>query len=377
MNCDICQSELTFCYTPIGTARGISVCVCASCGLVQSLPRVYADFNQRSATGDTESPSVSSEAGFGNVRYGKSFRSAFAFDMLNDHISSKRTNIILDVGASRGDFARELLKAKRRFKLWCVEPNLSRPTDMPQTNVLWAFEKIEDTHLPEGDYFNIVHCSHTLEHLESPKDTLLKIHNVMTDNGVMFIEVPNISFILNEDIVEEWFIDKHLYHFSLSTLSVLLQVSGFYIVERKMTTENISVLVKKSLMPLESWTYTEMDHHALDIIADYGKTLQSNLLILKDKVGRINKIAANKTVAIWGCGRIFDAMVGAGLESDRMILVDKYLPLDFPINFQRPEKLSGLNPELIIVASREYQEDIKKEAKLLVPNCEVRGWNEI
>ena len=34
-----------------------------------------------------------------------------------------------------------------------------------------------------------------------------------------------------DDIVEEWFIDKHLYHFSQRTLSRMVEASGFSILE--------------------------------------------------------------------------------------------------------------------------------------------------
>ena len=55
--------------------------------------------------------------------------------------------------------------------------------------------------------------SHTLEHLKSPNEIFFKIKSTLKSDGILYIEVPNIEFLKQSDIVEEWFIDKHLYHF--------------------------------------------------------------------------------------------------------------------------------------------------------------------
>ena len=40
----------------------------------------------------------------------------------------------------------------------------------------------------------------------------------MKDGGLLVLDAPNIALIGADDIVEEWFIDKHLTHFSERTL---------------------------------------------------------------------------------------------------------------------------------------------------------------
>jgi len=71
--CELCRSDaLREVYTPERSLRDITVHVCAHCGLVQSLPR--ADRAPRRA------PAVSSGADWGNVRYGKGFRTKIALD---------------------------------------------------------------------------------------------------------------------------------------------------------------------------------------------------------------------------------------------------------------------------------------------------------
>ena len=42
---------------------------------------------------------------------------------------------------------------------------------------------------------------------------LKKCFEILKENGFMFLEVPNSEVIKNKDNVEEYFIDKHHYHF--------------------------------------------------------------------------------------------------------------------------------------------------------------------
>jgi hypothetical protein len=76
--CDLCDSAaLDLVYEVPGTARGLKVYVCRDCGLSQSLPRID-HVPRRSAFPD-------SGAGFGNIRYGKGFRTQFALDTIAKH----------------------------------------------------------------------------------------------------------------------------------------------------------------------------------------------------------------------------------------------------------------------------------------------------
>ena len=71
LKCDSCNSNLEFIYTPIKSIRGLKVYSCMNCNLMQSLPRIdhYSRDRKRRA---------SSEADWGNIRYGKIFRTDFA-----------------------------------------------------------------------------------------------------------------------------------------------------------------------------------------------------------------------------------------------------------------------------------------------------------
>src|SRR5689334_7150962 len=93
--CELCRrAELSLAYEPHGSKRGLKVYLCEHCGLVQSLPRI--DRAPRAPA------AVSSGADWGNIRYGKGFRTQAALATLRRHLDLSADLSILDVGSNRG-----------------------------------------------------------------------------------------------------------------------------------------------------------------------------------------------------------------------------------------------------------------------------------
>src|SRR5581483_11747732 len=87
---------------------------------------------------------------------------------------------------------------------------------LPRTTLINA--RIEEAALETGR-FDIIHSCHTLEHLASPLSVLRDHARSLRPSGLLVLDVPNVAVLDSHDIVEEWFIDKHLYHFSAVTLT--------------------------------------------------------------------------------------------------------------------------------------------------------------
>jgi hypothetical protein len=74
--CDFCRREaLSAVYKPDGTTRGLTVMLCGHCGLIQSTPRI-------ARTAGRQGAAVSGGADWGNVRYGKGFRTDIALEAI-------------------------------------------------------------------------------------------------------------------------------------------------------------------------------------------------------------------------------------------------------------------------------------------------------
>jgi len=201
--CDLCHSSsLEPIYEPTVSRRGLAVYLCGDCGLVQSLPR-----GDRPAT---HGAAASNIADWKNVSTGKAFRSEACISLIRAHADLDSTLRVLDVGSERGSFAQAILAAASKALLTSVEPG-------------------DDIRLHDAS-FDIVHSFRALEQNVSPTSTLADYWRALKPDGLLIIDAPNIALIGSDDIVGEWFIDNHLYHFSRRTLARILEVAGFEIV---------------------------------------------------------------------------------------------------------------------------------------------------
>ncbi len=122
---------------------------------------------------------------------------------------------VLDVGGGDGRLLRPFLE--QGSSCYLVDFN---PTPYP------GVERIGNTlkDVSAGTKFDILICSHVLEHVSDPGEFLRELRAVLTDNGVVYIEVP----------LEIWqgiHIDRdpvtHINFFTVNSLKNALQLNGF------------------------------------------------------------------------------------------------------------------------------------------------------
>jgi SAM-dependent methyltransferase len=371
--CELCRAEaLVPVYAPDRSPRGLRVHLCRCCGLVQSLPRI--DRAPRAPA------AVSGGADWGNVRYGKAFRTQAALAALNRHADLARPLSILDVGSNRGSFARAVLEAAPNAHLVAVEPD-ERVADACAALERCALvcARIEDVPI-ESDRFDIIHSCHTLEHLAHPAHVLADHWRILKPGGFLVLDVPNIAIIGSDDIVEEWFIDKHLYHFSARTLMRLVAAAGFEIIAAPEAgdRENLLIVARKSAIgPHAAGDPDPREVEAAEnLIIQYGAARARNLLTLTAVSAEIARFAPHR-VAIWGAGRLFDALVthGGYAPGSLALLIDKHLSSfvseRFGVRVASPDALASIKPEVIVIMSRRFADEIAAEAKALVPEAET------
>lgn len=372
VRCDLCRSDtLEPVYRPQQSARDLTVHLCTHCGLVQSLPR--ADRAPR------RSAAVSAGADWGNVRYGKGFRTAAAMDLLARHVDLSEPVALLDVGANRGAFARAVLDAAPQASLVAVEPDeriAACCADLERCEVLTA--RIEDAAL-ETARFDVVHSCHTIEHLAQPARVLADHWRVLKPGGWLLVDAPNIGLIEADDIVEEWFIDKHLFHYSAATLARTIEAAGFEIVRGPdpKDRENLLVLARKAdRAELPVAADCREAEWAASAIATYAATRAANALALADVAHRLAQYAP-RGLAIWGAGRLFDSLVVHGGFDPALpaVLIDTHLKDHVDARYGRalhgPEILAHEKPSVIVVMSRAFAGEIEALARTAVPGAQV------
>lgn len=132
-----------------------------------------------------------------------------------------RTGKVLDIGCGVGSLLNAF--SKRGWDAYGIEPTphyaeLAR--ERYGLKVITGF--LEDANLP-CCYFDMVTLTQTLEHLTDPTQALMSLRNLLKEEGVIYIDVPNILKPKHFRFFEA----PHLYTFSPNTLSLLLRKTGF------------------------------------------------------------------------------------------------------------------------------------------------------
>jgi SAM-dependent methyltransferase len=371
--CGFCGHDgLAFAYLPDGGTRGLKVHVCGHCGLVQSTPRI-------ARTKDRHGAAVSGGADWGNVRYGKGFRTDAAMAAIRRHADLSQGIALLDVGSNRGSFARAFLEAAPAACLTAVEPDerfADSCADLPRTELVRA--RTEDTALAEAS-FDIVHSCHTIEHLGAPFAALQDHARVLRPGGLLVIDAPNIALIGGEDIVEEWFIDKHLFHFSARTLARMIEAAGFKIIEQNDPADLINLLfvARKTGAPAQAIAADPAEvAAAMALMTRYTHTRARNLTALETAARELAALKPRR-VALWGAGRLFDLLVREGGydPADLSLLIDihlkKHMDSRHGVTLSTPEALSDAAVDVVVVMSRGFADEIADEVRTRAPKAEI------
>lgn len=315
--CDYCRhpGPSSNHYLPRGSARGARVFQCTNCGLVQTHYEKVDGFTRHL-------PSISADAGWGNIRHGKALRIDATWSVVVEHMRKLRTgSYVLDVGTNRADFLKRASVEFPKLVYRGLEPDSNLAMEwqgIDQVQVEVA--RLEDLQLPTST-FDFIFCYHTLEHADSATGMLRQLRSCAREDAELLLEVPDVSVVLGEGVVEEFFIDKHSFHFSSSVLRQMLRSCGWEVTRDFSDGRNISfVCIARS--PREQGQY-EFDR--LDL-GSYGTKLDVNRSKLASVAKQIEQLDQRQQICLWGAGRIFDSLCQYGnLRARDALIVDTYL----------------------------------------------------
>ncbi|WP_417789263.1 MULTISPECIES: class I SAM-dependent methyltransferase [Pseudomonadati] len=378
--CDLCGSaNLSVAYKVPTTKRGLTVYICEDCSLLQSLPRI--DYVEK-----RDNATMLGGAGWGNIRYGKGFRTKHALDLLRQHDLISSVGTLLDIGSNRGSFVKAFLDENPKANVWAVEPDERVVSDYEGLDqVRLIQERIEHVDLPGGK-FDLIYSSHTLEHVRSGRACLEQSFEALADNGIMFLEVPNTDILNFENQVEEFFMDKHLYHYSAKTLIELLNVTGFEVLfGPDPQDETYLTLILRKASPRQPNVAALKNEVgvARKQLSHYEEVFIANLERLKKGSRWIEELSRDKRIAIWGGGRIFSNLLEYGeLDASCLVgVIDKnlsnYIQAVQGCKLLKPEAIQDMKPDVLVIASRLFFDEIKAEAEELVPGLEYVSLDDI
>jgi len=227
-----------------------------------------------------------------------------------------------------------------------------------------------------GRKFDFVFMNHTLEHVDQPAYLLKKCRELMNKGSRVWIDVPNIDGIGDNSIVEEFFIDKHVSHFSKKTLDIFLQMFGFRKIEDYSDRFNLVVVCEIDLPAKKDIELVSVCFH--DQIEKYRASLIANRDKLKEISRKIQELGNH--VLLYGGGRILDSLIKYGnLDVTSIQVCDKYLNryahgLDYEI--KNPDNIDWRTVENVVILARSSQEEIT-QSLLKRYNGEITYFNDL
>lgn len=351
VTCDLCGlSDYRELYYPIGSKRGAVVCMCNYCGLLFTITdgKLYS-----------REPNPSCDADWGNVRFCKGQR----LDALKADLPTHYKKV-LDVGSSRGHFVRWYKEQNPDAEVVALEPD----TRVCPMDIDCIGEYIEKAELPE-DHFDFVYCCQTLEHTDSATEVLKAIYKTMRVGGVLFVEVPNTQEIISyPDNTEEYFIDKHNYHFTHRSMSKLLYKNGFSIIEARDDPLNVSIFAEKTGINIA--VPEDIDNRMPELIEQYADNIQANRARVGEAVKKINALLdTDMRVAFWGANTLMDLMIKyGGLDKSRIdFLADDYMSEcisdlhGIPIHHSNEFRI--YQPDVVVILARFSADAMAKRAQ--------------
>jgi len=213
-SCKLCgASEAIFSDHKDAKSKEIlSIAFCQSCGLVQQaeIPsdevlKIYYSHNYRTDYKNTYKPKLKYVFRAGNAALNR-------LKFLKKVIPKPNSRSLIDIGAGGGEFV--YLAQKSGFMARGIEPNqgyseYAREEYGARVDTL-MLDALENASA------DVVTLFHVYEHMAKPLETMRKISEILTDDGYLFVEVPN---ILQADASpHNIFFKAHLYYYSCYTL---------------------------------------------------------------------------------------------------------------------------------------------------------------
>jgi SAM-dependent methyltransferase len=134
---------------------------------------------------------------------------------------------VLDIGCGFGDVLREL--KNRGWEAHGIEINQIAAAQAKKFGLEIFVGQLSDARFP-SKFFDAVILRHSLEHMYRPSEILKEVRRILKDNGVLLIEVPNVDSLEARIFKTRWALwnpPEHLYHFSRTTLELLLNKFKF------------------------------------------------------------------------------------------------------------------------------------------------------
>ncbi|BCS55976.1 methyltransferase type 11 [Geobacter sp. SVR] len=284
-------------------------------------------------------------------------------DFIIPHVGTREARI-LDIGCSTGALL-SIFEKRGYHHLLGLDPS---------PNCTHVAEKIYGIRAITGDIsslndvgkFDAIILSAVLEHLVDFEYSMNKIKALLSDGGLLFIEVPDAERF-HEFIFAPFqqFSVEHINYFSRTSILNLLSAYSFKILEMKQNESSLNLTVDPDLFVLSVKTAIPEEPEIVpDVVSE--PTLLKYIHDCSGIDQKIRTIISEKLLEldrfiVWGAGTHTQRLIGAGLDTSKILyIVDsnkRYAgkKLDH-IDIRLPQEISDDVP--ILISTYSYQSEI-------------------
>jgi SAM-dependent methyltransferase len=231
-------------------------------------------------------PSLFSEIDTSNPEKNAIIRRFQKNNLLPENLSN-----VLDIGSGAGENLLNIKKLFPKASLFAIEPSEDSRKNLTanEIQVISADANSDWDKGNEGKYSLII-LRHVLEHFLNPVEVLEKIQASLSDDGLLYIAVPN-NLRPTKYLESKWFRVVHTYYFNKYSLKNILHKSGLESIKMQegddLNNHELFTIARKSQNSLEidisQDNYEEQKRVFMDGLKNDNKPLQ----ILKSKLLQI------------------------------------------------------------------------------------------
>lgn len=212
---------------------------------------------------------------------------------------------ILDIGCATGKLL-SLLKEKGYQNVLGIDPS---PVCAETARRLYGISVLTKSlsKITIKKSFDFIIFNHALEHVRDIKPILTKISDILSDNGLVYIEVPDVTeFGRWIDAPFQQFSIEHINFFSSISLTNLMQSNGFVQV---LCQQNIRKQSHSTTMPVICSIFKKENIRSMSTVKDLvtEQSLMEYILKSQNMEHGVNEIIeeivnSGKSIIIWGVG---------------------------------------------------------------------------
>jgi len=354
MECPLCKgTEVETVYTNKGIAyqqrdveTTLVVSYCNYCGFVFQ-ESAYSEQYDNIIANEYKNYNKSEIFPFPN----KSEENLHTFNIIMQFISPEKKPNILEIGSNRGDLLYLIKQEAPNVNIMGLEPTKASELKVPTINGFFRKELFLNK-------FDFIIMQHVLEHIKNPKEFMEDVSHILSDDGLLYIEVPNLEMSLKY-YAEDFTLD-HVSYFNYQSLERVL--CNFKIIKYELSPFLRIVAEKKEITERNIQVKSEQ----LQNIKENFSELQKKKRELIEKIIAFSQ--ANKQIIFYGVGyyyRILYKELNTFINKKNCFFMDDNFNGEIETSFHLKKVKSPDMDCMVIICSNNFKVQDKIEKKLL------------